>query len=94
MILIFFDFFRAAFVTPAASFALQRDFHTVGPFEPVVHSRTQLPDELIAKGIEMTPLGRGGTPEDIANAVAFLVSDEANFITGQVLSVDGGLVMQ
>jgi 3-oxoacyl-[acyl-carrier protein] reductase len=42
----------------------------------------------------MTPLGRFGTPEDIARAVAFLVSDDAAFITGQVLSVDGGMVMQ
>ena len=40
-----------------------------------------------------TPLGRFGTTEEIASAVAFLVSDEAAFITGQVLAVDGGLVM-
>jgi len=46
-------------------------------------------DELIAR----TPLGRFGTTEEIANAVAFLASDEAAFITGQVLAVDGGLVM-
>jgi 3-oxoacyl-[acyl-carrier protein] reductase len=51
-----------------------------------------IPPEVLAKGIEMMPLGRAGTPEDIANAVAFLVSDEANYITGQVLCVDGGLV--
>jgi 3-oxoacyl-[acyl-carrier protein] reductase len=42
---------------------------------------------------EQTPLGRFGTPEEIANAVAFLASDEAAYITGQVLGVDGGLVM-
>jgi 3-oxoacyl-[acyl-carrier protein] reductase len=39
------------------------------------------------------PLGKTGTPEDIANAVAFLASSEAGYITGQVLCVDGGIVM-
>jgi 3-oxoacyl-[acyl-carrier protein] reductase len=48
-----------------------------------------LQDEITAR----TPLGRFGTPEEIANAVAFLASDEAAYITGQVLAVDGGLVM-
>jgi len=38
-------------------------------------------------------LGRLGTIEDVARAVAFLVSEDASFITGQVLSVDGGMVM-
>lgn len=43
--------------------------------------------------LQEIPAGRPGTPEDVANAVAFLVSDQAAYITGQVLSVDGGLVM-
>jgi len=40
--------------------------------------------------IKKIPVGRIGKPEDIANACAFLVSDEANFVTGQTLIVDGG----
>jgi 3-oxoacyl-[acyl-carrier protein] reductase len=52
-----------------------------------------LSEEYKKSAIEQTPLGRLGVPEDIAKAVAFLVSDDAAFITGQVLSVDGGMVM-
>ena len=52
-----------------------------------------LPDEYRDKALEMTPLQRVGEAEEIAYAVAFLASDEAAFITGAVLPVDGGLVM-
>ena len=41
-------------------------------------------------GIARTPVGRAGTPEDIAATCAFLVSDEAGYITGQILGVNGG----
>lgn len=53
-----------------------------------------LPGEMIEAAIANTPLGRLGTVEDVAHAALFLASDEAAFITGQVLTVDGGLVMQ
>ncbi len=53
-----------------------------------------LPEELQQAAIDHTPLGRFGKPEEIAAAVAFFAADEAAFITGQVLSVDGGLAMQ
>ncbi len=52
-----------------------------------------LSEEQRAEIIRNTPLGRMGTPEEVAWAVLFLASERAGFITGQVLTVDGGLVM-
>jgi 3-oxoacyl-[acyl-carrier protein] reductase len=52
-----------------------------------------LSDEQRAGILASTPLGRMGTPEEVAWAVAFLAADRSSFITGHVLTVDGGLVM-
>lgn len=53
----------------------------------------KLSDDVKAKLFETIPLARLGRPEDIANAVTFLASDRSGYITGQVLTVDGGMVM-
>ena len=50
-------------------------------------------DELKQNALKLIPLGRIGTPEDVANAVAFLASEEASYITGHVLNVNGGMLM-
>jgi 3-oxoacyl-[acyl-carrier protein] reductase len=80
--------------------SLARELGTRGVRANVVapgYVRTRLTDvlgeDLTGQMLANTPLGRLGEPEDIASAVRFLCSDEAAFITGEVLLVDGGLGM-
>jgi len=67
--------------------------NAVAPGFVLTELTKDLNEDLQKQLTERTPLGRFGTAEEIASAVAFLASDEAAFITGQVLAVDGGLVM-
>ncbi|MFP3939316.1 MAG: 3-oxoacyl-ACP reductase FabG [Thermoanaerobaculia bacterium] len=53
----------------------------------------ELPENRLRRHLESVPLGRLGTPEEVAALVAFLASDDAAYLTGQTLRVDGGLIM-
>ncbi len=75
----------------------------VGPYQVTVNAVApglietemlkSIPDKILQQQIALTPLGRIGQPEDVADAVVFLASPRARYITGHVLSVDGGLAM-
>jgi 3-oxoacyl-[acyl-carrier protein] reductase len=67
--------------------------NAVAPGFVLTELTQDLPENLQNEITARTPLGRFGTTEEVADAVAFLASDEAAYITGQVLAVDGGLVM-
>ena len=76
---------RANLVTPGVTDTPGlRRLYTVG-------DRT--PEEGISRAAALSPLGRVGTPRDLADAVAFLMSDRAQFITGANLMVDGGMTV-
>lgn len=66
--------------------------NAVAPGYVPTDQTANLPEELIDYILELTPLKRPGTAEEIANAVAFLASEEASYVSGQVLGVDGGMM--
>lgn len=74
----------------AVEYGGQIRFNSVLPGSVVTALWARTPEEYKARTAARTPVGRLGTPEDIAAAVAFLASDDAAFITGQNLLVDGG----
>ena len=79
-------------MTKSLARELGKDHIRVNAVAPgVIHTEMVdvLPKEVIQPIIDNIPIGRMGEPEDIANAFAFLASDEASFITGAILSVDG-----
>ncbi len=67
--------------------------NAVAPGFIVTDMTSKVPEKVLDLMKEKTPLGRLGQPKDIANAYLFLASDEADYVNGAVLSVDGGLVL-
>ena len=67
--------------------------NAVAPGFTATEILSAMPEKVIEGMVARTPLGRMGQPADIANAYCFLASDEASFISGAVLRVDGGLVV-
>jgi 3-oxoacyl-[acyl-carrier protein] reductase len=67
--------------------------NAVAPGMVLTDLTSGLPENLVEQINKNIPLARWGTVEEVAYAVAFLASDEASYITGQVLSIDGGMVM-
>jgi 3-oxoacyl-[acyl-carrier protein] reductase len=67
--------------------------NAVAPGFIMTEMTAKMPEKVLETMTSHTPLGRMGQPEDIANAYAFLASDQASFITGDVLRVDGGIVI-
>ena len=67
--------------------------NAVAPGFTATEMVTSMPEKILAGMKSRTPLGRLGEPRDIANAYLFLASEEASFITGEVLRVDGGIVV-
>jgi len=83
--------FTKSLARELASFGVTVNAVSPGVIETELTST--LPDKVKAELLGMIPLGRFGMPDEVAQAALFLASDEAAYITGQVVSVDGGIIM-
>jgi 3-oxoacyl-[acyl-carrier protein] reductase len=67
--------------------------NAIAPGFILTNMTTAMPEHVLDRMVGHTPVGRAGSPQDVANAYLFLASDEASFVNGAVLNVDGGLVL-
>jgi len=84
--------FCRALAREAAAFGVT--VNAVAPGFVATDLLSRLPEEKLAEYLRGVPLGRIGRPEEVAAVIDFLASDECSYVTGQTLSVDGGLVMR
>jgi 3-oxoacyl-[acyl-carrier protein] reductase len=80
--------------TTAKEFASRNiNVNAIAPGFIQTEMTAQLPEDIKQKMLKMIPLGRFGSPEDVASVCIFLASEEASYITGQTIVIDGGMVM-
>ena len=78
--------------TKALALELAKREITVNCVAPGLIETDMLPAEVVDEAMKMIPLRRVGTPDDVAAAVAYLMSDDASYVTRQVISVNGGML--
>lgn len=80
--------------TTAKEFAARNiQVNAVAPGYIITDMTAALPQEVRDAFVKVVPAGKGGTPEDVANVVYFLCSPDSDYVTGQVINVDGGMLM-
>jgi NAD(P)-dependent dehydrogenase (short-subunit alcohol dehydrogenase family) len=83
-----------ALARETATFGIRVNAVAPGQFDTNMSARLKTDSELRNRILDTIPLGRFGHPGEVAGVVAFLVSDDASYITGETINIDGGVMME